>query len=138
LAVSLVIALPTRNPARRRSGVIDHPIALAGELSSQRVQRDPKFSRGRDGCETNRESATRNPGIGKNAQHPRLAIPSDFAGRNLGKVSSGAIICERRQHRVLCLRDGIAVLSDKRKDAFRHCYPGFRTTNDDTHLSQAA
>jgi hypothetical protein len=30
-------------------GVIDHPIALAGEISIQCVQRGPKFSRGRDG-----------------------------------------------------------------------------------------
>jgi hypothetical protein len=31
-----------------------------------------------------------------------------------------------------------AVLNDKLKDAFRHRYPGFRPTNDDQVLSEAA
>ena len=31
-----------------------------------------------------------------------------------------------------------AVLNDTLEDAFRHCYPGFRSANDDQVLSKAA
>jgi hypothetical protein len=31
-----------------------------------------------------------------------------------------------------------AVLNDTLEDAFRHCYPGLRSTNDDQTLSAAA
>jgi hypothetical protein len=31
-----------------------------------------------------------------------------------------------------------AVLNDMLEDAFRHCYPGFRSANDDQALSAAA
>jgi len=31
-----------------------------------------------------------------------------------------------------------AVLNDTLEDAFRHCYPGFRSANDDQALSAAA
>ena len=41
LAVPSVIAVPTLNPAPVSLGIIDHPVALAGEVAIQRMQRGP-------------------------------------------------------------------------------------------------
>jgi hypothetical protein len=55
-------------------------------------------------------------GIGENTPDPRLAIPSDFAGRNLGQVSPRTIVGEGGHRRVLGAPNGVEFVADQRFD----------------------
>jgi hypothetical protein len=82
-------------------GAIDHPIALAGEISIQRVQCGPKFSRGRDGISHTRLALKmmHHRADAIDADWPERTKRPDFSGetvQNLGVKVPLAAIAPRR------------------------------------------